>query len=94
MNGDLRLDPMSAANASPLFWDIARGRTLDAWVGGNESAEFLRQSREVADDWGKKGVATEYVAVPGANHFTVLDPLADPASAMAERLAALARQRA
>jgi arylformamidase len=94
MNGDLRLDPMSAANASPLFWDISRGRTLDAWVGGNESAEFLRQSREVADVWGKKGVATEYVAVPGANHFTVLDPLADPASAMTERLAALARHGA
>jgi arylformamidase len=94
MNGDLRLDPVSAANVSPLFWEIAPGRTLDAWVGGAESNEFLRQSREIADVWRKKGVTTEYVAVPGSNHFTVLDPLADPASAMTERLAALARQSA
>ena len=92
MNGDLRLDSTSAARVSPLFWNVAPGRILDAWVGGAESGEFLRQSREIADVWAGKGVATEYVAIPGANHFTVLDPLADPASAMAQRLAALARQ--
>jgi arylformamidase len=94
MNNDLRLDPVSAANVSPLFWEVAPERTLDAWVGGAESAEFLRQSREIANVWGEKDVATAYVAVPGANHFTVLDPLADPASTMTERFAALTRQGA
>ena len=92
MNGDLKLDSASAARVSPLFWNVAPGRVFDAWVGGAESGEFLRQSREIVDVWAGKGAATEYVAIPGANHFTVLDPLADPASAMAQRLAALARQ--
>jgi len=94
MNQDLRLDPESAARVSPLFWDLLPGRTLDAWVGGAESGEFLRQSREIAEVWGNKGAATEYVAVPDANHFTVLDPLADPASTMTQRLVGLARQNA
>jgi hypothetical protein len=32
--------------------------------------------------------------VPGANHFTVLDPLSDPNSAMTARVAALAARSA
>jgi arylformamidase len=90
MNQDLKLDAASAAQVSPLFWEVAPGRTLDAWVGGDESGEFLRQSVEIAETWGQNGVITEYVAVPDANHFTVLDPLADPASDMTRRLARLA----
>jgi len=60
-------------------------------VGAQESAEFLRQSHEIADAWAKAGAATRYEAPP-ANHFTVLDPLADPKSAVAKRLAALAEK--
>ena len=88
MNQDLRLDPLEARRVSPLFWEAPRGRTLDVIVGAQESAEFLRQSREIADAWAKAGAATRYEAPPG-NHFTVLDPLADPKSAMTNRLAAL-----
>jgi arylformamidase len=69
---------------------VPRNRSLDAWVGGEESGEFLRQSRVVAEVWGGKGVAVRYVEVPRANHFTILDPLADPASEMTKRLAELA----
>ena len=58
-------------------------------VGADESGEFLRQSSLIADVWGRAGVATRYEAVAGANHFTVLDPLADPDSAMVARLVAL-----
>jgi arylformamidase len=58
-------------------------------VGAQESREFLRQSREIAAAWAKAGATTHYEEAPG-NHFTVLDPLADPASATAKRLAALA----
>jgi arylformamidase len=90
MNRDLKLDSASAALVSPLFWNIAQGCILDAWVGGDESREFLRQSAEISKIWGGRGAATEYVAVPGANHFTVLDPLADAESDMTRRLAHLA----
>lgn len=90
VNNALKLDEAEARQNSPLHWPVASGRTLDAWVGGAESAEYLRQSRTVAEVWGKRGVKTAYREIAGANHFTVLDPLLDPASEISQRLAALA----
>lgn len=90
MNQDIRLKPDEIENVSPLFWDVAPARSLDSWVGGIESSEFIRHSKEIADEWGKKGVTTHYVEVPGANHFTVLDPLTKPDSKITSRLAELA----
>ena len=90
MNVDLRLDDNEVARISPLYWPVAPGRVFDAVVGGAESAEFLRQSRIITDGWRAKGVETRYEEVPGANHFTAVDPLSDPNSAMTARVAALA----
>jgi arylformamidase len=90
MQGDLRLDDAQARALSPLFWPAPRGTTFDAVVGGLESPEFLRQSRVIADAWGKAGVATRYAAIAGQNHFTVIEALRDPTSAMVERLVELA----
>jgi arylformamidase len=92
MAQDLRLDESEARSVSPLFWPAPRGRPFDAVVGALESSEFLRQSRTIADSWGKAGAQTRYEAIPGANHFTVIDALADPHSAMVGRLAELARR--
>jgi arylformamidase len=92
MAHDLRLDESEARTLSPLFWPAPKGRPFDAVVGALESSEFLRQSRTVADSWGEAGAQTRYEAVPGANHFTVIDALADPHSAMVRRLAELARR--
>lgn len=90
MNVELKLDANETARISPLYWPVAAGRVFDAVVGGAESPEFLRQSRIITDGWRKGGVETRYEEVPGANHFTVLDPLSDPNSAMTARVAALA----
>jgi len=59
-------------------------------VGGNESAEYFRQSQAIVDLWGDAGVATRFGTVPGANHFTAIAPLADPDSPMVSRLRELA----
>jgi arylformamidase len=91
-NADFKLDAAEARRISPLFWPVAKGRVLDAVVGGAESSEFLRQSKIVADGWREKGVETRYEAIPGMNHFTVCDPLIDPASAMTKRLVELANK--
>jgi arylformamidase len=91
-NQDLRLDEASARDASPLFWPAPKGRTFDAAVGGLESSEFLRQSGVIVDAWGKAGAETRYQEIAGTNHFTVIDALADPQSAMVRRLAELARK--
>jgi arylformamidase len=92
VNQDLRLDANSAREVSPLTWPAPKGHTFDAVVGGLESSEFLRQSQAIADTWGKAGVATRYEAIPGVNHFTVINALADPQSAMVARLAELAKR--
>ncbi|MGB7832239.1 MAG: alpha/beta hydrolase [Xanthobacteraceae bacterium] len=89
MNEDFHLTESEARRQSPLYWRPPAGRPFDVIVGDAESSEFLRQSRALADAWGKAGVRTRYDA-PAANHFTVIEPLADPASAMVERLAVLA----
>ena len=94
MNQDLRIDAENVERISPLGWNVARGREFDAWVGGDESSEFLRHSREIADVWARKGVATRYVELPSANHFTVLDPLADPSSDMCGRLVEFVKSHA
>src|SRR5262249_5745793 len=92
MAHDLRLDEVEARRVSPLFWPAPNGRAVDAVVGALGSSEFLRQSRTVADSWGKAGAQTRYEAVAGMNHFTVIDALADPRSAMVGRLVELARK--
>ena len=92
INQDLRLDEKQARDASPIFWPPPTGGVLDAVVGGLESSEFLRQSHIIAEAWRQSGAETRYKAVPGANHFTVIDPLSDPASKMVERLVALCRR--
>ena len=89
-NADLKLNEEEARRVSVLHWAAPAKRTLDAVVGGNESSEFLRQSKIIADAWAKRGIETRYEAVPGADHFTVIDPLRDPQSAMTARVVALA----
>jgi arylformamidase len=91
MNQDLRLDEIDARRVSPLHWSIPPGRSLDAVVGALESDEFLRQSRTIAEGWRRGATLTRYEEIAGTNHFTVVDPLADPDSAMTARVAALAQ---
>lgn len=95
LNTALDLDAREAAALSPIHWPVPNGSTpggtvLDCLVGADESAEFPRQSRMMADHWGAQGVDTRYEALPGLNHFTVLDPLFDPDSALVRRIADLA----
>jgi arylformamidase len=90
INNALRMDQASAKAASPLFWTPPVRGSLDAVVGGNESTEYFRQSRSIAEAWGGR-IATRFGTVADANHFTAIAPLADPDSAMVLRLKELAR---
>jgi arylformamidase len=95
INAALGLDANEAAALSPIHWPVPDGSTpggtvLDCVVGGDESPEFLRQSRMMADLWGARGVETRYDPLPGLDHFTVLDPLFDRDSGVDKRLVKLA----
>ena len=92
INKALGLDQDTAKAASPLFWRPPAHGSLDAVVGGAESAEYFRQSRTIVDAWGAAGVKTAFGTVAGANHFTAIAPLADSGSTMVKRLKALARR--
>jgi len=97
INQALGLDAAEAAALSPIHWPAPDGSTpggtvLDCVVGADESPEFLRQSRMMADLWGARGVQTRYETLAGLNHFTVLDPLFDADSGLVRRLVELAKQ--
>jgi len=80
LNADLRLDEASALKVSPAFLPPATRAPLYTCVGGAESSEFKRQNSLLAQRW-RSGVAGD-IAMPGHNHFSVIDELANPASAL------------
>jgi arylformamidase len=93
INNALGLDEAAARRASPLFWPAPLHGSLDAVVGGDESAEYHRQGAVIVDAWRRAGLETRFAEIPGANHFTAIAPLADPDSAMTRRLLELALGR-
>jgi arylformamidase len=92
LNEALKLDAAKARDASPLFWPVPpKDRTFIAAAGGAESQEFIRQSLAIAAAWSKAGVKAECVVVPDTNHFTIVEDLANPESAMLARIVGLAK---
>ena len=79
----LKLTPASVTRLSPAFFPRPKGGKLYAAVGLDESDEFLRQNRLIRDVWGPTAVPV-CETVPGTNHFTVLNRLADPAHRLHE----------
>lgn len=91
INTALGLDAEAARAVSPVYGNPPRsGCTLDAVVGGAESAEYHRQSKRIVARWGEAGVTTHYAQIGTCHHFDVIAGLADPASAMTRRVVALA----
>jgi arylformamidase len=90
VNAKMGLDIAAARSFSPRLWTPPSGITFDAWVGGDESPEYLRQSASINAVWAAAGNTTRYVEVPGADHFTVIAGLAEAESAMTHRLAEMA----
>jgi arylformamidase len=83
LQGSLQLTQASVGRLSPAFFPRPKGGKLYAAVGLDESDEFLRQNRLIRDVWGPTAVPV-CETVPGANHFTVLNRLADPAHRLHE----------
>ena len=92
LNEALHLSKGTARAASPLFRPPSpKGRRLVAAVGGDESGEFLRQSRDLAEGWSKVGIDATCEVIAGTNHFTVVDELIRPGSPMLKGIVALAQ---
>ncbi len=78
LNTDLKLDEAAALKVSPAFLPPATRAPVMTCVGGSESAEFKRQNALLAARW--KGVFAGDIAMPGGNHFSVVDGLANQSS--------------
>jgi arylformamidase len=78
LQGDLRLDEATALKLSPAFLPPATRAPLTLAVGGLESSEFKRQNALLAQRW--KPVLARDVPMPGRDHFTVIDGLAERAN--------------
>lgn len=89
INKALKLDDKAARAASPLLWPAPHHVRFEAWVGGDESPEYLRQSVSLEAAWLGAGLECSSVVVAGKNHFTVIDALTQPDSAMTTALAAM-----
>jgi arylformamidase len=77
LQADLRLTPAQVARLSPAFFPRPKSGKLHAVVGADESDEFLRHNQLIRDQWGPTAVPV-CETVPGKNHFTILESLADP----------------
>ncbi|MFY9805267.1 MAG: alpha/beta hydrolase [Candidatus Acidiferrales bacterium] len=74
----LRLTAADVNSLSPSRLTLGQPlRTIVAW-GGNETAEFKRQSQSFASKLQSDGFPVSAFEVAGANHFDVVFGLADP----------------
>jgi arylformamidase len=89
LNDTLRMDAAESRRNSPQHMPAPPSGNWQLLVGGAEGAEYLRQSVDLAAAWGStpsRRVTVEVVA--GADHFSLVDPLADPQSATVARMCA------
>jgi arylformamidase len=80
LNPDLRLDEEAALKVSPAFLPPATRAPVMTCVGGDESSEFKRQNALLRERW--RGAVASDIPMPGKHHFSVLDGLATPSSAL------------
>jgi arylformamidase len=80
VNQDLKLDHGQARRLSPVAIPPATTAPLYTAVGGDESDEFKRQNALIARTW-RYAFAGD-IPMPGRNHLTVVEELANPDSAL------------
>jgi arylformamidase len=78
INADLRLTAEMAAQLNVLDDEPKTTTELLLAVGSEESDEFKRQSQALANNW--KHLGPDFRIIPEANHFTIVEQFANPAS--------------
>ena len=80
LQADLRLEETAALRLSPAFIPPATRAPVMTAVGGDESAEFRRQNALLGARW--RSAFAGDIPMPGRNHFSVVDGLAEQSSAL------------
>jgi len=89
LNEKLGLDTAEAERNSPLRHLPATAGELVAAYGTRELPELCRQSIEYARAWTERGLPGRLLPVAGADHFTILDALAQPEGVLTQALLAM-----
>lgn len=78
----IQLDHDLIERQSPLFHVPEQGPPMLVTLGGDESAEFHRQSADYVTAWRARGLSAREFAQPGKNHLTAIAGFEDPGSAL------------
>ncbi len=78
LNATLGMDGETARRNSPFHLSPPAGGSVILALGSRETDEFHRQQAVLAEAWRERGCAVAEMELADANHFTVLDGLADP----------------
>ena len=79
------------ARLSPIHHLPAAAPPLLVAVGGGETDEFRRQSRDFHAAWVGAGLRGSYLEPPGKHHLTVLEELESPRSELTQALVRIAK---
>lgn len=82
LNDTLHLDEAEACLESAVLHRPTAAVPYTCWVGGGERPEFIRQSEVMAQMWQGLDSAADSVVEGQHDHFTVLDGLRHPQSAI------------
>lgn len=78
LNQTLKMSKEEAARNAPLAQKYPVRAPLSLVVAVDETPEYHRQSREMADLWKKLGYPVDLLVPEGLNHFDVANQLRDP----------------
>jgi arylformamidase len=90
LNVKLGLDAAAARRNSPLLHLPPTAGPLVVAYGTAELPELCRQSVDYARAWVERGLPGRLLPVEGADHFTILESLADPKGVLTQALVEMA----
>jgi arylformamidase len=80
INDTLHMDIDMAKRNSPVNLEPVNACPLLLAKGENETDEFKAQSIELYDNWKNKCASAELLKIPGKNHYSILDAVAEKGS--------------
>jgi arylformamidase len=81
-NDDIRMTPAMVDHLSPLLLRPRVTAPVIVAVGGDEPGLWIQQSAAYAAMLRRHGISTELIVVPGTNHFSITQTLAEADSLM------------
>jgi arylformamidase len=85
-NEQIRMTPEIAKQNSPFLHPPLSVCPVTVAVGGAEPEGWKQMSKDYFQLCRERGLPSEYLEVPGANHYTMSDHLADPQSPLAQAI--------